>query len=165
MEGFLNFLGVIVGIVLIVFIIKLIIWIFRHPLFGRVMGLIFAIGGFVIALYTHSYVAGSAESGENFAAAFLLAIVYNISYHCALGAGSDAFDTYWDGSYSLTISEDSIDLSKNISGGFIASFIGGLIVYFILSVLAVSSMSFLSWLIPIILAIANIVLIVKVIIG
>lgn len=162
---FLDFLFAVLALLIIVLVIKLIIMIFKHPLFGRVMGLIAAVIGFIIGLNFPSLVEpGSTESLAIIEGALLLSIIYTVSYLCALGADSDAFDTYWDGTYSLIITDKEISLRENISGGFAAQVGGSLIIQGILSILALSSMPFLLWLIPIILALVNIGLVIKVII-
>ena len=156
---FLDFILGLLALLVIILVTKLIIMIFKHPLFGRIIGLIAAVVGFITGLN----ILKDFNSAAIFAIALELSILYTISYLCALGAGSDAFDTYWDGTYTLYISKDSIDLRENISGGFLSHLIGSIIIGFFLSMYALSVFTFLLWLVPLILALANIGLIIKVI--
>lgn len=148
-------------IILFVLFIKLVIAIFLHPLYSRIAGLIVAIIALIVGLNIPDTYLGAAEMV--FGASIGLSVIYTFSY--LLSMGSEVFDTYWDGTYTLTISDNMIDLSKTISGGFLANFLGGSFCGWFLSLLALSSMPFLLWLIPIILALANIVLIYKVTTG
>ena len=151
----------IVGIILVVLLVKLIIAVFHHPLYSRIAGILVAIGSFVVGLILPN--AKDAEPGIVFEYAIYLAVLYTFYYLFSMSA--EVFDTYWDGSYTLSISKDSIDLSKTISGGFFENFFGSAFITYILSIFALSSLGFLIWLIPIVLAIVNICLLVSVIRG
>ena len=144
---------------LFVLIIMLIKAILLHPIYSRIAGLIVAVIAFIVGLN----IPDDLFYGKEAFGAIWLSLIYTFSF--VFASGAEVFDTYWDGTYTLSISRDRIDLDKTIVGGFLSNFMAGALVGYFLSILALSSMPFLLWLIPVILALINIVLLWEVISG
>ena len=151
MEFILPALGVILLIFIVVMIVRFVKFIFTNYLVSRILSLVCGVISLIFAFPTM----GALASGDTYEMAMvcILASVFQWLFYI----GPVVFDVEWDGTWRFTETSYGYEATPNMTGGFIANFIGAAIIAFIAYMAIGPEFPAICLVIPIGLGILNIV--------
>ena len=144
-------IAVVVGIALIVLAIVLVRILFTNFMISRVISIGCAVAGLICA-----FIISGSGGVEDASVAYGIAFWTGIFGWCFF-IGPVIFDVEWDGTF--TIDWDSGEVTPGRTGGFIANFVGTLIVFFVIYGMIGTESAFIFYIPPIIYLVANAVMI------